>query len=540
MKKQLSALCVVLAAAGLLWIGNQWLGMREEHFFTAALQQAQLPVPATQGERRLAYAKALAQHNPLLALPGTSANALNKNVSELQELEQQLYALNADSPKARLVYSLYPTTFLHALANLEQARQNFITKGGRIEEAAYNTAAQKAFAAYRSDAQDFKQAFDNAVPTSSGKFATDGDIVSRAGILLAVDTFMQSMRQTNAAFSARVQCTRGNIQQCNASDLQTPTVPVTPEVSVTPMELAQAKAVRALSAKAHSQPLLAQGPMLLLPSTECAKNMGGAALFEFYTPASLGVLREPFPLYLGNIRFDDSNASSSPAFARFTTAMKQKITYILDSPMLHYSCIESAHDAGKLFAMQDIYDFAQAHKLSALATSSSAKASLGTLEQKNLDVLTQHQVEQYLVAAGTLMLPAETQHNVRELTLAYMFTSAHFENTIGEILADETSNVALVKKGWPIALDVPYMFFIRSSFWALLQAENRSAIQPSTKAGGIQKPFPPNTIAMEKQPFIYYSELPSTYSMKQKLIHDIDFFYHVHIHPDLIDGLVQK
>lgn len=528
------ALAAIVALAGYA----AWAGAREDRFFTQALAQAGIPTYAMElGAKKLAYAQALAQRNPLLALPGTDLAQLDQDIAELRELKAQLYELNASSTNAALLHTLYQTDFLIALSGLEHARRAFIASGSSKDQEAYNSAAQKAFAAYHSDAAAFKKAFAAAVPKESGKFATDGDIISRADILLALDRLMEDSSYVAAAFAARVQCTRGAIRSCRANDLEPPSISVTQEATTTAQELAQAKAVRALSAQAHAQPAIAKGPMLLLPSTQCAKNMGGGApLFAMYAPASLGDKRGPFPIYVGNLRFDDTHSSSSTAFARFTAAMQQKITYILDSPMLHYSCIKSAHDAGRLFAMQDAYDFAQAQNLSRYATSSQALARLEALEKKDLAVLTERQVEEYLVEARALPLPAEQESRVREMTLAYIFTSAHFDRNIGEILADEKSNIALVKKGWPIALDVPYMFFIRSSFWALLLADNQSAI-PSD---AIRKVFPPNTIPMDKQPYIYYSQLPHMAATTQKLIHDIDFFYSVHIDPDLVSGLVER
>ncbi|HEV8666645.1 MAG TPA: hypothetical protein VN665_02230, partial [Candidatus Paceibacterota bacterium] len=298
--------------------------------------------------------------------------------------------------------------------------------------------------------------------------------------------------------------------------------PVTPPTAITAKQLSQAQNARALYAEAHDQPAINEGPMLLLPSTECAPNMaGGAPLFSFYTPAMSSTT---FPVYVGNIRFDTTSATSSASFLKFSTAMHQQITYILDSPILHYTCEESGHDAGALFAMQDTYNFAQSQTLSRFATTSDQKTALAALENRNQAVITQNEVEAYLHAANTLALPAALKSKVTDLSLSYVFTSAHFEASLGELVGDEKSNAALVKLGWPIEINVPYMFFIRSSFQMLLLGQNL-------------KLFPPNTIPANGQPFVYYSQLPHTPAILQTLVHDIRFFYIIHTDPSLVSGL---
>lgn len=534
------AATAVLAAIALLWALTVWLGAKEDQFFTAALKEARVSVApdATLRVKKLTYAKTLAQNNPLAALPGTSADEMDAAVAGLQKLEQDVYKLNASSSKAQLLYSLYPTGFLGALSTMERARQKFIASGSSADEAAYNAAALKTFAVYQSDASAFAKAFAVAVPMDSGKFATDGDIISRADILSATDKLIQHMRATADRFMLRMQCTRGDTRKCSAGDLKTPAIILTPEVALSPQRLAQAKAVRALSAQAHGQPAIAEGPMLLLPSTECATHMGGGApLFVFYTPAGGSTKQYPLPLYIGNIRFNTTNENASSTYGRFNKAMQKNVSYILDSPMLHYKCFELAHDNGKLSAMRAVYMFAQSHSLSGYASTTPNRNALALLEQKDLAVLSQKDVEQYLNAAEPLSVPDGTAYEVRELSLAYLNNSSHFDADIGNIRNYEEANISLVREGWPVALDVSYEFFIRSAFSMLLLADNQSAT--GIKEGGMQKLFPPNTLPKSVQPFIYYSELPHTPAMIQTLIHDIHFYNSIHVDPSLVSGLVK-
>lgn len=538
MLKKYTAAAAALAAIMLLGAHNAQDNAHQNAFFATALAEAGIPTLGLSLEaKKLAYAQALAQRNPLLALPGTDLDQLDSDIGELVELKTQTYEINAGSKDAELLHTLYQTDFLSALSWLERTRRAFAASGSKQDSAVYSAAAKRAFAAYQSDAAAFKAAFALAVPEGAGKFATDGDIIGRDDILLALERLMEGSRAIAGTFAARERCVRGVTHACRASDLETPVMPVSEEVEVTQRQLVQAKAVRALSAKAHEQPKIAEDPMLLLPSTRCARNMGGGApLFAFFTPASLGDARAPFPTYIGDIRFNTTEQSASPSFERFSDAMREQVTYVLNPPMLHYHCLRMAHDSGKLFAMRDTYALALAQGLSVYATSSEDKASLAALEKKDLEILTQHQVERYLATASTLPLPAQQKSQVRELRLTYQLSSANFDANLGEILADQESNIALIKKGWPIDMDVPFMFFTRSAFAMLLLADNRSATGLAGDA--TERLFPPNDIPKEKQPFVYYSDLPHMPAMIQRLIHDINFFYMIHVDPSLIDDLI--
>src|SRR6185437_9249302 len=137
----------------------------------------------------------------------------------------------------------------------------------------------------------------------------------------------------------------------------------------------------------------------------------------------------------------------------------------------------------------------------------------------------------------TLVLPKAGRDSLRELTLAYLNNSDRFDANVGELLGDEESNAALVRLNWPVAMDVPYLFFVRSSFSMLLLGDNQSAMGTGLDKnwGGNQKLFPPNTIEPSKEPFVYYSGLAHTPAMLNTLIHDIYFFYIIHADPTFIN-----
>jgi len=502
---------------------------RQSDFFTQTLISTGVTLNGqeTLGALRTIYARTLAERNPLMALPGTDLDRLDSNVSALSALEEHFIEVNASSSDAALLRSLYPTDFLAALSTVERARRAFVRSGSAADQAVYEAAAAAAFASYRQDARAFKRAFAQAVPETNARFATDGNIISRVDILDSMDTLLRAVTSTEARFAARTRCTRGTIGACVASELVAPTIPITPEYSVSATELSQARAVRTLQATAHQDASVAQGPMYLLQSSECVANIPGAPLFVFYTQLATSSYSGLFPMYVGNIRFNETDATrGGPGFKAFSIALKERVTYILDSPMVHYSCIQMAHDSGKLFAMRAAYELAQAHTLSAYATSTKEKRTLQALERAG-EVVSQSMVEAYLDAARRLPLPAALAARLHDLSLAYVFTSERFDANLGEILNDEESNLALVGLGWPISVDVPYAFFIRSSIQMLLLADNSSAV------GALPRLFPPNTLAPEDEPFVYYSQLPHDQNSIAKLVRDINFFYSIHIDPSL-------
>jgi hypothetical protein len=523
-------LSVVAIALCALWAYASWDSAQQERFFSAALAEVGVPLESakTLAEKRVLYAQTLAHNNPLLALPGTDTKRLADNAAHLAALEEHFIEANASSSNVALLRALYPTDFLTKLATLEDARRRFVVSGNANDLAAYESAASAAFSAYQQDAQAFARAFVRAVPAQSARFATDGDIVSRADILASVDTLVAATRDTQVRFAARVRCTNGDISRCIAGDLHMPTIAAVPERTVTTLELAQARTVRNINAQAHEDILTLNGPMYLLPSTTCVANIPGAPLFAFFTPLKDKSYSGPFPIYVGDIRFNDTNtARGGPQFKAFSNALKQRVDYILDSPMVHYSCTSLAHDSGALFAMQATYEFAQSHTLSAYATTTLHTQALRALERPNISIVSQHMVEMYLDTARTLSLPSDLATEMHDLVLAYVFKSQQFNANVGAILNDEESNLTLVRLGWPISVDVPYVFFIRNSVQMLLLADNQSAV------GVLPKLFPPNTLPKEKEPFVYYSQLPNTPATHKQLVEDIRFFYMIHIDPHL-------
>lgn len=525
-------LFVGVVAAVLLCALYVLMSSREAHqerFFTQALTSAGVTLNGqeTLATLRTIYARTLAERNPLMALPGTDLDRLDSNVRALSTLEENFIEVNASSSNVALLRSLYPTDFLADLTMVERARRAFVRSRTAADQAAYEAAATVTFTSYQQDAETFKRAFAQAVPETGARFATDGNIISRADILDSVDTLLRAMKSTEARFAARTRCTRGIIGACVASDLVAPTIPITPERSLRASDLSQARSIRAIQAAAHQDALIVQGPMYLLPSSACVANIPGAPLFAFYTQLATSSYSGLFPMYIGNIRFNQTDtARSGPGFEAFGTALREHVTYTLDSPMVHYSCLQMAHDSGKLFAMRAAYELAQSHTLSTYATSTTAIAALRALEQAE-EVVSQSTVEAYLNAAHKLTLPADLATRIHDLSLAYMFTSERFDANVGEILNDEESNLALVRLGWPISVGVPYAFFIRSSIQTLLLADNPSAV------GALPKLFPSNTLSPEEEPFVYYSELPHDQNSIAELVRDIHFFYTIHIDPSL-------
>jgi hypothetical protein len=335
------------------------------------------------------------------------------------------------------------------------------------------------------------------------------------------------MEETERRFKERIQCTHGATERCRDS-ITTPIVSTAPKNTPSPQELAVAQEVRYLQAKAHQDDSILEGPMYQLSASACTANIGAASLFVFYTPKGNSSYSGPIPLYVGTIRFQKlaTISTSSESITTFGTALKNRLNYIYDSPMLHYSCTAFAKDTSTLFVLRDVYAFARTHVLSSYATSSE-KGALKKLEETQ-QVVSEHDVSNYLRMAQQVPLPKNLHEQVTEYALAYQFRSAHFDASIGELLNDEFSNSLLMSSLWPVNLDVPYLFFVRSSFSMLLLADNASA-------GKEVSLFETNTLPSSKRPFIYYGNLPHTAQSVYQVIMDIRLFYEVHVDPKILE-----
>jgi hypothetical protein len=464
----------------------------------------------------LAYARAVTERNPLLAIPGTDVEKLERALDELARTQDALAALQSERQRAaEIERHLYPVGFLRSLAAAERARRTFIASGSANDLRAYQRAQRETAIAYQEDLRGFRGAFKRNVPADIGSYVADGDRVSRDAILGNIDSLLKAIDDVEEELLDRSQCFQGNTASCDMDDIALPHVSSIPSGATTEAS-AVARRVKRLLDGIRGE--VGPQPFVRLAHSYCAENVPGASFLIHHD--ALSPDGETYTEYVdvGDIRFTDSEAYADIGFYDFFA--KNGVKYVLNMPINHYTCPQVGTDAGTLFAIKDILDYASKVRGDGLLEPEEAALT------KPDAVVTEEMAAGYLEAAferiqSGRMAATETPRLI-ELALALNNRSAGFDDVVFWISSIERENARLYRDGIDIGLGAPYLFYVRNALLPLYLAANPSF-------GGIEgRAHEYAAIAPEAQPYIYYSQLPRSAATDAKVARDFSFYINLH------------
>lgn len=480
---------------------------------------------------RIAYAKTVARHSPLISISGTDPALLDGATERLEAVRDNVSLLQKTQSDADSVRSgLYPIDFLRALADVERKRIDFLAQGTPEQEEAYAQSQRYAVTAYYSDLKKYRKAFEKTVPLSIGRYGTARDVIGRNDIISATRALEASMYTTEGRLRNRGLCIGGVHWRCNISDIHPRTTLVPIEKAISTDYLSRSQEIESLFQSAYAKEASDSVKIYELSESACTGTIDGASLFAIYAGSPSGIFSEVSPVYIGNIRFTDAaRERATPFYDYFFT---QGVRYVVDDPLLHYKCLEAGQDIGKLLSLRSLHTFAQQAMLS-IFESGASKISLEKIEKAKgtvTDPITYADATRYINAAVSLMInkkiPEKVRSDVFNEIITFTNSSASFDAIVRTIAQVEESNMALSKKGVRISLDAPYLFYVRSAFTTLFLSNNPSVV------GQPKQYFPENTLPKSAEPFVYYSSLKEQ-GLGSTLQHDLNFFIRIHNKPSV-------
>lgn len=476
---------------------------------------------------RVAYAKALAERSPLIALAGTDPDELERALEELRTTQDRLSAIQESERDRMLVREgLYPILFLESLARLERARIAFVESGDEGDLARYQAALREAGDAYLNDITRFRMAFLMAVPREAPEFAGTDVVVSRSMVLEQLSRLESGMRVTRRNIAEREQCVAGIISSCSSSDIEPTEIPASNTPDDVPMSVI--RDVRALFSSAANAPSIADGPVYRLSAPACDVAPGFAPAlvpFEYRSPSDLPPYERIFDVR--DIRFTPSESYAKlPFFAYFAD---QGVDYVHNPWFTYYKCLRLGSDYGTVFAMRHIRNIANDAPLSGRVPAP-ISGEIRTLERRLLGpVVEESDVREYLhtaqrISAGNPALLTESEA-YEEAALMLKNRSAGFDRAVRLIAHTENISARLLERGLSVDLDASYLFLVRSGFYMLFLGDNPSVIGAQRIAMRSSADISPAV------PFVFFSSHADNAELREKLSHDLAFDLSLHQNP---------
>lgn len=475
----------------------------------------------------LAYEKLLAQRSPLLSIAGTNTESLRAALPVLERVAENLSEQQAGAREIYLVaHNLYPTRFLRAVAELEDARVRFIESGSHEDALRYESAEALAIEAYLSDLKRFRSAFAEVVPADIGRYQTERYIISPDDVLHALDSLHTAMLRTKRQHEERFACFRGKSSACEATDTTQPLLLV-PEVHApTSSMLESARVLRAADSAADPTLIPEDTTLYLLSQSSCiSQEPVTSFLFSLRAmPPSLSLPASMTPYYAGDIRFLESGRHQLLPYLTFFS--KQHITYVPSRPWLYYDCQTPGPDSSGVIALSDVRAFATTHTLSDDVSGTDAETLRALEHTLRGNVVSERDVARYLNTATALAekdtLSEKESREVGNLLLEMRNGSGGLYQAVFETARGEEVNLTLNEtKGIPVDFSAKYLFFTRSNFASFFLAGNPSAV------GEMGALFPPHERLQGDTPYVYYSKAST--AEREKMRNDLTYYVQLHL-----------
>lgn len=465
---------------------------------------------------RLEYAREMLTRTPVLALPQTDLDSLEKSVAALGNAQQRLSSIQSSPKDAEAVSALYPLEYLRALSAAERARRAFLAEGGRESLERYFTAARAAADAYTEGVREFKERFSAVVTSDTFETATADALVGRAAMRAAADTLLSRGKDYAQRIDAQRRCVSGSVASCREDDLAWPIASAAAPQEA-PGLSSRAREVRALFAGALGEPSLLSLPALRIASSTCLRGPQEdpvAVLRVLKDAQGSPLVTLPYPL--GDIRLMRTDANSDDQFDRFLNA--QGIVYFFSSPLVHYRCESFGAELSAFVGTDAVRAFAARSPLGAYAGGDAPVAR--TLEERlRGEVAQEADARAYLSLAGTLAahgaLPQGVRAEALSLARALKDGSAGFDLLVQFIARVEHTNLTIYEHAKAVGLGAARLYFGESGFPEFYFGD-----------GSL---FPKNDIPLDKQPFLFYSQLSGG---RAQVAHDVGLYTRMHDEPE--------
>lgn len=461
-----------------------------------------------------AYSKALARRAPILGIAGVTPEKMIGSVASLRLVQNQLSDLQSAANEALLVRtSLYPTSFLNALALTEKKRLDFLSSGSDTDDALYRESLIYTARTGRKDSLSFKYALNKIIGTDTFKFygmngtiSNDSLIRSAQGVSLRFDDVLQDLYRRDF-------CLGGTISACTRDELILPAITSFGENYVPKARIMspQQLNIAGLLADAASGTGVGKRKIIELGSSVCI-NDANERLFA---------VREESDDYLSPFLFlgDPIFYSAEKTRNQLVLYLKEKydVTFFKINPMSFYNCPDVLKDMSMLRAVQATVNFALDHPF----LFKSANVNI----EDSVDIYQERDARAYIDAALTKLenqgysLPRSQSNQIISLYVMFKEQSAGIDDLISNISAINVIDIKHREDNVPFDLSAKTLFLVRSAFPSLFSSQNPSS--GHTKV--MLKEHDPVGVREFLSTVTEYKNLAGTVS-REKIVRDLNLY----------------
>ena len=454
---------------------------------------------------RIAYAQALAERSPLLAIPETDTFALEGAAQSLDELAGRLSALQKDqSTKDAVRTALYPTRFLRSLSRLERARSTFLAGASDVTLKEYTALQQATIRDFSADLSDHEAAFKRIIPKDTAGYGVFNGVITRDTILMSMESLRRGIGDTAQKIRQRAHCIGGLTSYCDADLLAIPSVQV-PEPTPSAARDSEAREIHSFYSELAKMRGKEISGLVQISQSTCFGTLNVPLLF------TLQNRDDPLadivnPELVGTMIFIPTAKYSKVPFYQYFA--KNGIPYAYFPAFAFYKCPDIVVDSGRVFETVLIADVANDRQSNRPLVESPALEEALTARPDG--ILRESDALAYLDEMRTNFssrTPPASQKSQKALNrlisliLAAQYGSARFEQFVQKVEKDEELNLALIARGVPTELGASYLFYVKSAFFSLFLGTNPSV------AGVQRAPVDTSRSAKTESEFVSYQAL---------------------------------
>lgn len=413
----------------------------------------------------LAYEQALARRSPIFGLAGTDPSALKDAVQALSHATQEVASAATSSADSFLIRtSLYPLSFLNALADLEDARERFITSGTQTNALLYRAALHRAAWAGQTDSKRFQKAMWRLFNGKRFIMHGIGGPISSEDLTRTAWNITLAMDMVSEHIQKRERCIGGDISACDVRDisfaLPAVSVPSWQKSSTLP---AQAEKNRRLMIRASDNTKDMERPIIALQTSKC---LGSLEVPYYVTPRNRIGTDDSF-FFLGELFFAKTDGSTNTLHRYLGET--EGISYMPVNQLTFYMCPDTQDDSGRARAILAAASYAHSHPSylpgrTALLTTS--------------DVITEEAAVRYIhslvddALSRSGVMTEESTQEVEELALMFRHKNAGLNVLIDEMAHTNGTHARYAQSGVPFDESARVMFMTHSGFLSLFLAHN--------------------------------------------------------------------
>jgi len=396
---------------------------------------------------RVAYTHALAERSPVLGIVGTDPIRLQTANEKLARTVELLANRQEDKSKEELARSLYPTTFLSALALLEQSRLDFLSSPSDILATRYHRLLSMTLESQKRASAHFYEKLQDALSGKEGEVRlTFGGGITSETLFHSARIIMVRAEEVTEVSQLRSDCLAGFVSACNVRQVLLPSAAdlgSEEEASISPE-------IRSLLERRNRIEVV-------LSESVCVKTTSGPyhLLVDTGSPSPLILLNE---LYF-------SPTDRVGGVLKYLREIRD-ISFVPATPMTYYLCPELWRDAGMAYGLAEIGRLKmkypellqERHLLTnngAITEQEAAQYVRAGLEQSNHDPLVRGEF-----IAAALMLQER---------------SAHLDKLVAAVAGVLQTDMNLYDSGAPLNLSIEDLYLSHSSFPSLFLSHNPSA-----------------------------------------------------------------